>query len=49
MRDGLGSAVMIAIIVVFIAIVSGYLAFNVNYMKAFNMKNKICQKYWLFS
>ena len=41
MRDGLGSAVMIAIIAVFIAIVSGYLAFNVNYMKAFNMKNKI--------
>lgn len=41
MREGLGSAVMIAIIAVFIAIVSAYLAFNVNYMKAFNMKNRI--------
>ncbi len=41
MREGIGSTVMIAIIAVFIAVVSGYLAFNVNYMKAFNMKNKI--------
>ena len=41
MRDGLGSVVMIEIIVVFIVVVSTYLAFNVNYMKAFKMKNKI--------
>lgn len=41
MRDALGGLVNIAIIVVFLVIVSGYLAFNVNYTKAFRVKNKI--------
>ena len=41
MNEGLGSTVIIAIIVVFIAFVSAYMAYNVNYTKAFRMKNKI--------
>ncbi|MBR3210915.1 MAG: hypothetical protein IKF71_03135 [Bacilli bacterium] len=41
MNEGLGSTVIIAIIVVFIALVSAYMAYNVNYTKAFRMKNKI--------
>lgn len=41
MRDSLGSVVVLAIIVVFITFVSGYMAFNVNYTKAFRMKNKV--------
>lgn len=45
MRDAIGGAVTVVIIVVFIVIVSGYLAFNVNYTKAFRMKNKIISYY----
>lgn len=45
MRDGIGSVVMITIIVVFIVAASSYLAFNVNYTKAFRMKNKIISIY----
>lgn len=45
MRDALGGTVNIVIIVVFIVIVLGYLAFNVNYTKAFRMKNKIISTY----
>ena len=45
MRDALGGTVVLTIIVVFIVFVSAYLAFNVNYMKAFNMKNKIIEYY----
>ena len=45
MRDALGGAVNIIIIVVFIVIVLGYLAFNVNYTKAFRMKDKIISIY----
>lgn len=41
MRDALGGTVVLVIIVVFIVIVSGYMAFNVNYTKAFRVKNKI--------
>ncbi len=41
MRDAYGGIVNITIIVVFLVIVSGYLAFNVNYTKAFRLKNKI--------
>jgi len=40
MRDAFGGLVNIVIIVVFLLIVSGYLAFNVNYTKAFRVKNK---------
>ena len=45
MRDAFGGIVNIAIIVVFLVIVSGYLAFNVNYTKAFRVKNKIITTY----
>lgn len=41
MRDAFGGIVNLIIIVVFLVIVSGYLAFNVNYTKAFRVKNKI--------
>ena len=41
MRDAFGGIVNIVIIVVFLTLVSGYLAFNVNYTKAFRVKNKI--------
>lgn len=45
MRDSIGGAVNIVIIVAFIVIVLSYLAFNVNYTKAFRMKNKIIATY----
>lgn len=45
MRDSLGGTVVLMIIVVFIVLVSGYMAFNVNYTKAFRMKNKIVDSY----
>lgn len=45
MRDSLGGLVNITIIVVFIVLILGYLAFNVNYMKAFRMRDKIIDTY----
>lgn len=45
MRDALGGSVNVVIIVVFIVFVMGYMAFNVNYTKAFRMKNKIISVY----
>jgi len=45
MRDAMGGTVVITIIVFFIVVVSAYLAFNVNYTKAFRMKNKIISVY----
>lgn len=44
MRDALGGVINIQMILVFIAIVSGYLAFSVNYTKAFHVKNYIVNK-----
>ena len=41
MRDAFGGIVNISMIVVFLVVVSGYLAFNVSYTKAFRVKNKI--------
>ncbi len=41
MRDAFGGVVNLVMIVVFLVIVSGYLAFNVNYTKAFRVKNYI--------
>lgn len=41
MRDAFGGIVNLAMIVVFLTLVSGYLAFNVNYTKAFRVKNFI--------
>ena len=45
MRDAIGGLVNLVIIVVFMVILSGYLAFNVNYTKAFKVKNKIISTY----
>ena len=45
MRDALGGTVTLVIIVVFIVIALGYMAFNVNYTKAFRMKDKIITLY----
>ena len=45
MRDALGGTVALVIIVVFIVIALGYMAFNVNYTKAFRMKDKIITLY----
>ena len=41
MRDSLGGLVSIFIIVVFVVLIMGYLAFNVNYTKAFRMRDKV--------
>ena len=45
MRDALGGTVSLFIISVFIVLALGYLAFNVNYTKAFRMKDKIISVY----
>lgn len=45
MRDAMGGTVTLVIIVVFIVIALGYIAFNVNYTKAFRMKDKIISVY----
>ena len=45
MRDALGGTVSLVIISVFIVIAMGYMAFNVNYTKAFRMKDKIISLY----
>ncbi len=45
MNESIGSTTVLTIIVVFIALVSGYMAYNVNYTKAFRMKNKIIALY----
>lgn len=41
MSDALGGTVNIAIIMFFITIAGGIMAFNINYTKAFRVKNKI--------
>ena len=45
MRDAIGGTVTLFIISVFIVLALGYLAFNVNYTKAFRMKDKIITIY----
>ena len=45
MRDAMGGTVALVIIVLFIVFALGYMAFNVNYTKAFRMKNKIISVY----
>ena len=45
MRDAMGGSVVLVVIVVFIVFALGYMAFNVNYTKAFRMKNKIIAVY----
>ena len=45
MRDAIGGSTTLVIIVVFIVIALGYMAFNINYTKAFRMKDKIVTLY----
>lgn len=45
MRDAFGGLMNMVIIIVFMVIVSGYMAFNVAYSKAFKVKNKIISTY----
>lgn len=45
MRDALGGVINIQFILIFIVLVSSYLAFSVNYTKAFRAKNKIIDVY----
>jgi hypothetical protein len=45
MRDAMGGTVSLVIVSVFIVIALGYMAFNVNYTKAFRMKDKIISLY----
>ena len=45
MRDAMGGTVTITIVVVFIVFALSYMAFNVNYTKAFRMKDKIISLY----
>lgn len=45
MSEGVGSTSIIVIIMVFIAFAASYMAYNVNYTKAFRMKNKIISTY----
>ncbi len=41
MKEAIGGTVTIAIIIVFLLLINGYLAFSVNYTKAFRVKNEI--------
>ena len=41
MRESIGGGWMLGLVVVFIAIFSGYLAVSINYTKAFKVKNRI--------
>lgn len=45
MSNAFGGLLNIVLIVLFLVLVSGYLAFNVNYTKAFRVKNKIISTY----
>lgn len=41
MRDAIGGVLVIEIIIVFLLIINSYLAFSVNYTKAFRVKNRM--------
>lgn len=45
MSDALGGVVNVGMVVFFIIIISLYMAYNVNYEKAFNVKNEIVSRY----
>ena len=45
MSDAIGGVVNIALVVFFIIAIASYMAFNVNYEKAFNVKNEIVSLY----
>lgn len=41
MRDAVGGVVPLFVVLFFIVVASGYMAYNVNYTKAFRMKDKV--------
>ena len=41
MSDAIGGTVNVMLVAIFMVIVSGYMAFNVSYVKAFKVKNRI--------
>ncbi len=41
MNEAVGGAVNVALIAIFMVLISGYMAFNVSYVKAFKVKNRI--------
>ena len=45
MNEGIGGATVLTIIIVFVVVVSSYMAFNVNYTKAFRVKNKVVDSF----
>ena len=45
MSDAIGGVVNVTLIIFFIVIIASYMAFNVNYEKAFNVKNEIVSLY----
>lgn len=45
MNEGVGSTTILVIMMVFVTVVSAYMAFNVNYNKAFRLKNKVIATY----
>lgn len=45
MNEGVGGSLILSLIVVFMVFVLSYMAFNVNYTKAFRLKNKVISEY----
>lgn len=45
MNEGIGGTLILSFIVLFMVFVLSYMAFNVNYTKAFRMKNKVIAQY----
>ena len=45
MSDAIGGVVNVALVIFFLTAIALYMAFNVNYQKAFNVKNKIISIY----
>lgn len=45
MNEGVGSTSILVIMMVFLTVVSAYMAYNVNYTKAFRLKNKVIATY----
>lgn len=45
MNEGVGSTSILVIMMVFLTVVSAYMAYNVNYTKAFRLKNKVISTY----
>ena len=41
MRESMGGAWLFGIVIIFVFLFSGFLAYSISYTKAFNLKNKI--------